>query len=69
MIKEEVPQILGEVGVDACKDREKVGLERLDGMFRGVVAMDIRRDELEHDMQFLLDDVPVVSTGFVVEDL
>ena len=50
MIKEEVPKILGEVGVDACKDREKVGLERLDGMFRGVVAMDIRRDELEHDM-------------------
>ena len=54
MVEEEVPQILGKGGADACKDREKVSLERLGGMFSGVTAMDIRRDELELDLTFLL---------------
>ena len=55
MIKEEVPQIPGEGRVNACKDREKVGLERLDGTFSGVSAVDIRRYELELDLPLLLD--------------
>ena len=69
MIKEEVPQILGEGGIDACKDRYKLVLERLDGTFSIVAVMDIRRDNLELDVPFLLDDVPVVSTGLVVKGL
>ena len=69
MIEDEVPQILGKVRVDACKDREKVCLEGLDGMFSGVATMDIRRDELELDVPLLLNDAPVFSTGLVVEDL
>ena len=68
MIKEDFPQILGKGGFNACKDRSKLGLERLDGKFRDIAAMDIRRDELELDVPFLIDDAPVVSTGFVVED-
>ena len=69
MIKENVPQILGEGGFDACKDIDKAGFERLDGTFGGVAAMDIRREELEIDLPFLLNDEPVVITGFVVEYL
>ena len=69
MIKKEVPYILGEGGVNACKDREKVGLELLDGNISGVSAMDIRRYELELDVPVLCNNVSVVSTGFAVKDL
>ena len=69
MIKEEVPQILGEVMFNASKDKYKVGLERFYGMFSGVAAMDIRRYKLELDVPIILDDAPVVSIRFVVEDL
>ena len=31
--------------------------------------MYIRRDELELDMPLFLNDTPIVSTGFIVEDL
>ena len=41
MIKEDFPQILGKGGFNACKDRSKLGLERLDGKFRDIAAMDI----------------------------
>ena len=68
MIEEDFPHKLGEGRVDACKDREKVGLEHLDGTFSGVAAMDIQRDDLELDTSLLLDDVPVFRTGFVVKD-
>ena len=45
-----------------------MSLESFDSMFSNIAAMEIRQDELELDMPFLLDDMPVVSTGFVVED-
>ena len=35
----------------------------------GVAEMYIRRDELELDMPLFLNDTPIVSTGFIVEDL
>ena len=68
MIKEEVPQILGKGRAAGCKDREKLGLERLDGTFIGVATMHIRPEKLELYVPLLLDDTPVVSTGFVLED-
>ena len=46
-----------------------MGLERLYGTFSGVAAMEIWSDKLELDLPILIDDVPVVSTGFIVEDL
>ena len=46
-----------------------MGLEQLDILFIGVVAMDIRRDKLELDVPLPLDDAPLVSTGLIVEDL
>ena len=46
-----------------------MGLERLDETFSGIAEMDIQQDKLELDMPLLIDDAPVVSTGFVVEDL
>ena len=57
---------LGGGGVDACKDRDKVVLERLDDTFSGVAAIDIRWYKLELDVPILLYDAPVFSTGFFV---
>ena len=66
MIKEEVHKINGEGRVDSCKGREKVGLERFYGTLSGFAAVDIHRDKLELDLPILLNDAPIVSTGFVV---
>ena len=60
MTEEEVPQILGEGRVDSCKDREKVGLERLDVTFGGVAAKDIRREKLKLGVPLLLNETPIV---------
>ena len=69
MIEEDIPQILREVRVNACKDRMKVGLKHLDGTFSSITAMDIRRDKLELDVPLLFGDTPAFGTGSVVKDL
>ena len=61
--------MLGGGRVNACKEREKVGLELLNGTFSDISAMDIQRDELKLGVPLLLNNTPVVSTGFIVEDL
>ena len=44
-------------------------LEHLDGTFSSIAAVDIRRDDLEPRVPFLLNGAPVVSTRFVLEEL
>ena len=46
-----------------------MGLERLDGTFSGIAAMDIWQDDLGLDVPTLLNYAPVFSTGFVFEYL
>ena len=43
--------------------------EGVDGSFRNIAAVDIRRDKLEGAVQVFNDGVTVFCTGFVIEDL
>ena len=67
--QELVPEELREGGIDAGQYGEEVGLERLDGTFGGVTAVDIGGDEEVLAGPVLLDDASVFGAGFVVEDL
>ena len=67
--QEFVPQELWEGGIDAGQYGEEVGLERLDGAFGSVAAVDIGGDKEVLAAPILLDDASVFGAGFVVEDL
>ena len=64
-----VPEVIGEVGADACKDRKKVILERLDGTFRNVATVDVGWNQLVGAVPFFCDDTAVFGTCLGVEYL
>ena len=54
---------------DASKDCKEVCFESLDGSFRNVATVEIRRDELEGVVPVFNDCAEIFGTGFVIEDL
>ena len=64
-----VPEKVGKVVGDASKDCKEVSSEGVDGLFRDVAAVDIRRDELEGAVPVFNDGAAVFGTDFVIKDL
>ena len=69
MVKEEVPEVIGEIGRDASEDGEEVGLESLDGSLCGIATMHVRWNELELDAPISSHDSLEFGTDFVVKNL
>ena len=69
MREELVPEEVGKVPGDSSKNGKEVCFEGADSLFRNVVAVDIRRDELEGAVPVFNDGTEVFGTSFVIEEL
>ena len=50
--EEQVPEVRGKDGVNACQDQQEVVLEHVDGVLRSITVVRVRRDELKLDFPF-----------------
>ncbi len=55
MREEQVPEVVRECGRQISNDGKEVGFEGLDGLFGGIAAVDVRRDELVLCVPFVFD--------------
>ena len=57
LIQEEIPQIPGEILIDACEDVEEVVFEGANGALGSIVSMYLGGRELIRHLTLLLDDL------------
>ncbi len=67
--EQQVPEVRGKSGINACQDQQEVVLECANGALRSIVAVHVRRDVLKLGVPLEGDGFLISGAGFIVQDL